>query len=426
MVFTYTKDEALTSAQIWGISAAIGACFCFLVLLLIAALYARPSTRKFLDRVSFRIMVYALMCNMLHGIATAVCAFQTADSAACGFSVWLIMLTLQCGSWLIFGIALNLQCVLIHGLDGRVMEKFYILGALTLAICVTVPPLATKQYGWDPLNEACWMTATEPKERLRWQLGSQVLWTLFAAVGESIVFVTVVGYMFRHQVVFVSSSSSRIPSLTSHPMQIVHGRRIHKAIRALKGPAPVDAKTRTLKHATEYRKVIIRVSLYPMVSIVLNGITVACDLFLSVSGSISTRTDLNVSTLNNLMYGLRPSIYALLAISDPALIRAVRSLLRHRDSSSVDHSSHTSAPLTVHIELEELCKTDDGRTLPALSSSPKSGVSDDSPIQAAFDKAGRAEEGDGGRRSQSLERTMEERTAEAVEREERKNFKTQI
>ncbi|KAJ7024370.1 hypothetical protein C8F04DRAFT_1270386 [Mycena alexandri] len=417
MAFTYTKEDALTSARIWGISAAIGACFCSLVLVVIAGLYTRPSTRKFLNRVSFRIMVYALACNMLYGIATAVCAFQTADSRGCGFSVWLIMLTLQCSSWLMFGIALNLQLVLVHGLNGHTMEKFYILGALVIAIGVTVPPLATKQYGWDPLNEACWMTATEPKKRLRWQLGCQVIWSLFAAVGETIVFITVLVHMFRHQ--------------------FVHGRRIQNASRALKGPAPVDAKTRTMKHATAYRKVIIRISFYPMVSIVLNGITVGCDLFLSVSGSISTQTDLNVSTLNNLMYGLRPSIYALLAISDPALIRAVRSLL-HRDSSSIDHSSRdrplsyaptvsVKRPMTVHIELEELRKTDDGKTPPPPPPSPRSEfkLDLDSPIKAEFGMAADVAEAEEGRRSR-LERVIEERTAEAVERDERKNFKTQI
>ncbi|KAJ7750224.1 hypothetical protein B0H16DRAFT_1549877 [Mycena metata] len=408
MAFTYTKEDALTS-YIWGISAAIGACFCFLVLVLIAALYTRPSTRKFLNRVSFRIMVYALACNMVHGIATAVCAFQTANSRGCGFSVWVILLTLQCSSWLIFGIALNLQ--LVHGQNGHTMEKFYILSALVIAISVTVPPLATKQYGWDPLNEACWMTATEPKTRLRWQLGCQVIWSLFAAVGETIVFITVSVYMFRHQ--------------------FVHGRRIQNASRVLIGSAPVDAKTRTMKHATTYRKVIIRISFYPMASMILNGITVGCDLFVT-----SARCRILILHLDNLMYGLRPSIYALLAVSDPALIRAVRSLL-HRDSSSIDSGDRPLSfapstlshkrPMTLHIELEELHKKYGGKTPPPPPPSPRSEfkMDLDSPIQAEFDKVADAEEAWEGRRTQ-LERVIEERTAQAVERVERKNFKTQI
>ncbi|KAJ7116799.1 hypothetical protein C8R43DRAFT_1137833 [Mycena crocata] len=306
-------------SQIWGVSAATGACFCFL--------YARPSTRSYLDRVSFRIMVYALGCNLLHGIATAVCAFQTSDSAACGSSVWLII---------------------VHGVNGHMMEKYYILGALTIALGVTIPPLASKQYGWDNLNEACWMTASDQDVRLRWQLGSQLVWSLFAALGEAIVFLIVVVYMFRHQASQINGSRTRSDSVT------------------LQGTTPADAKTKAISHAAQYRGVIIRIAFYPAVSIVLNGITVACDLYF---------------ILNNLVYGLRPSIYALLAISDPALMRALRSLLNEYRgkkenttgmSSSggpvfISHATLASqGQITIHIELEEVRQTDEGETLPPL------------------------------------------------------------
>ncbi|KAJ6601418.1 hypothetical protein DFH09DRAFT_562910 [Mycena vulgaris] len=422
------KPQPCTLTQIWGISAAIGACLCMLVLGLIIVLYVRSSTRPFLDRVSFRIMVYALACNMLYGISTAVCAFQTADSVACGFSVWLIMMTLQFGSWLIFGIALNLQLVLVHGVNGHIMEKYYILAALTIALCVTIPPLASHQYGWDELNGACWMTAADQKKRLRWQLGSQLIWSLLAAVGEAIVFLIVLSYMFRHQ--------------------IVHGSRIRSDSRSTRSDTQVgapyaDPKTKVINHAAQYRSVIIRISFYPMVSIALNGITVACDLYLSVTGSISSQRDMNVAILNNLMYGIRPVIYALLAISDPALMRAMRSVLneaRGRKDNTTGNSSSggpshatggaSQGQITVHIEPEEVRQTDDGDTLPPMS---PLGSAHKSPLGGMF---GKAEEGlvsgdDLPNRLSVLrrghvQRAKEAKAAAAVAREERKDFKTQI
>jgi len=83
--------------------------------------------------------------------------------------------------------------------------------------------------------------------------------------------------------------------------------------------------------------------------------------------------------------------------------------------------------MAVHIELEELQRTEDGKTPPAPPPSPKSEfkLDLDSPIKAEFGMAADVVEAEEGRRSR-LERVIEERTAEAVERDERKNFKTQI
>ncbi|KAJ6623072.1 hypothetical protein B0H10DRAFT_2213769 [Mycena sp. CBHHK59/15] len=373
---------------------------------------------------------------MIHGTATAVCAFQTADSPSCGLSVWLIMVTLQFGSWLIFAIALNLQLVLVHGINGHHMEKFYIAGAFTLALCVTIPPYASKQYGWDDLNEACWMTASDPSERLRWQaclplpiiiqpLGSQLIWSLLAAVSETVVVAIVVGYMFRHQ--------------------IVHGRNIRSGSRSRSDTVQgttvaADLKAKTINHAAQYRNVIVRISFYPMVSIALNGITVACDLYLSVTGSISSQKDLNISTLNNLMYGLRPAIYALLAISDPSLLRSLRCAVNEfrgkKDNTTGNSSSGgpvsgstmiSQGQITVHIELEEVRQTDDGESLPPLRDVRAKDA-------GAFEKEdeGFADSGEdlpsrlSALRRGQLQRVREAKAAATAARAERKDFKTQI
>ncbi|KAF7307341.1 hypothetical protein MIND_00528100 [Mycena indigotica] len=401
------------SRQIWGIGSAIGACLCFLVLSLIALLYARPRSRPYLNRVSFRVMVYALTANMLHGIATAVCAFQTQDSSACGFSVWLILLTLQFSSWLIFGIALNLQLVLIHGISGHVMEKYYILSALIIALCVTIPPFAYKQYGWDDLNEACWMTASDPSVRLKWQLTTQLMWSLLAAVGESVVFCTVLSYMFRHQ--------------------ILHGKKLRNGSFGGESGGmnfSLDAKTKALNHAALYRSVIIRISCYPLASIIINGLTVACDLYLSVKGSIDSEKDLNIAILNNLVYGLRPSIYALLAVSDPALLRALRSAIHDcrsktghsKPCTSSDTPGNIASQLTVHIELEEVRRTDDGEMLPPLVAQKNAldgygkDLNEDLTSNQMIERI----------RKSHVQRAKDAKIAAAIAKEERQDFKSQI
>ncbi|KAJ7501654.1 hypothetical protein B0H11DRAFT_1908090 [Mycena galericulata] len=93
-------------------------------------------------------------------------------------------------------------------------------------------------------------------------------------------------------------------------------------------------------------------ALYPLSSIVLNGLNVAFDLYLSVTGTICYRAEFNIKILDNTVYGVRPFVYALLAITDPVrahqktpikytifqwyLIRAVRAAanrLRKDDST---------------------------------------------------------------------------------------------
>ncbi|KAJ7107698.1 hypothetical protein C8R44DRAFT_744298 [Mycena epipterygia] len=333
-------------------------------------------------------MVYSLRCKMLYGAASTVAAHQTASSPACSFSIWLLMLT---------NIRDRTQPA-VHRVNGHMMEKYYVVGA---ALAVTLPPLAAKQYG------------------------TQLIWSLFAAVGETMVFLVVLGFMFRHQ--------------------FVHGRQIPSGSRSRSGSdantlTRTDAKARVVDHAAQYRGVIIRISFYPLASIVLNGLSVGCDLYLSVIGSITTQTEFNINILTNVIYGMRPSVYALLALSDPALMRAMSSVVaqargRMEDTSGNGSSgvgvSHTTGAsqgqITVHIELEEVRQADDGGVLP-----PPVVKHNGSSLFNVKAGEGFGTSGDNlpnrldALRREQLQRAQESKAAAAVAREERKDFKTQI
>ncbi|KAF7303038.1 hypothetical protein MKEN_01267100 [Mycena kentingensis (nom. inval.)] len=312
------------SSEIWGFTSMAGAISCSLVLVLIAILYTRSSTRPYLDRVSFRLGLYGLVSMMLHAIANAVAAFLTEPSVGCGLSVWVVMVTLQFTSWIMFGIGINLQLVVVHGVSGRVMEKYYIIGSAILALCVTVPAFAAHQYGWDPIYAACWMAGVDSATRLKWQLATQTLWALLATVGETISIFIVCLHLHRHRVMYAETMQSTSRSSSSHT---------RTDSTATHGASP--------SYAIQYRAIIIRVSFYPAVSIVINGLTLACDLYLSAQGAEAiTPPDYNITLLVDLLYGLRPSIYAFLAASDPALLRAIRVAVN--ELRGIDDSDRTS------------------------------------------------------------------------------------
>lgn len=90
MTFEFTPDKAAISNRLWAIPSAVGAGLCFLVLMIIVPVALHPASRSHLDRVSFRIVVYALVANMIFGIASAVGGTETGPGFACSFSIFVL------------------------------------------------------------------------------------------------------------------------------------------------------------------------------------------------------------------------------------------------------------------------------------------------------------------------------------------------
>ncbi|THU90579.1 hypothetical protein K435DRAFT_675819 [Dendrothele bispora CBS 962.96] len=137
---------------------------------------------------------------MVFGTVNAILDSYTRPSWKCGFTVWILQLTWQLSSFLSFCIALNLQLVVVHRVNGQRMEKFYVIGSCLVSLCTTIPPYAAGQYGWDPLENDCWYSSDNPDEQRAWKIGSQLLWLLLTALGEIIACLVVFIYIIKHQV----------------------------------------------------------------------------------------------------------------------------------------------------------------------------------------------------------------------------------
>ena len=59
----HSCDFGHHSNQVWAVTSAVGAGLCFLVLVVIAALYTHRGSRIHLNRVSFRLMLYSLVAK---------------------------------------------------------------------------------------------------------------------------------------------------------------------------------------------------------------------------------------------------------------------------------------------------------------------------------------------------------------------------
>ncbi|KAJ3739087.1 hypothetical protein DFH05DRAFT_1407764 [Lentinula detonsa] len=297
---------AITSNLLWAVTSAVGAGLCFLVLLAISAVWWHPTSRPHLDRVSFRIVMIALFANMIFGIASAVGGTMTHGGFLCGFSIFVLQWTLQISSFLLFSIALNLQLVVVNGFNGQNLEKFYIIVSLVFATVLTVPPYAANQYGWDPLEQDCWYKNDNLGQRLAWQISTQMAWTAITALGEIIASTSVMLFMVKHHVrtrrVFLSTQS--ISRSSSNSPQVIH--------------------------ANSYKRIILRIALYPLASCFVNLLSIFTALHSTIADGIHNQTDYNILLLSDFLYGGRAIVYALLAASDPVSTEYDQSRLLER------------------------------------------------------------------------------------------------
>ncbi|KAJ7893378.1 hypothetical protein B0H14DRAFT_3671873 [Mycena olivaceomarginata] len=185
------------------------------------------------------------------------------------------------------------------------MEKFYIFGSIIISLCLTVPPYAAKQYGLVQLEpthlpKTVGTRARTRRKRLAWQIGTQLFWTLLTVAGKVATASTVIIYIVQHQK--VPSDWHWISNATT--------------------PTPAVVVKDRLVDDTVYRSVIFR--------IVINLTSVACVIHITQEDGVHNWTGYSVLLVSDFLYGVRAALYALLAATDPGLVRAVRAFIQSK------------------------------------------------------------------------------------------------
>ncbi|KAJ7359458.1 hypothetical protein DFH08DRAFT_952592 [Mycena albidolilacea] len=279
-----------------------------------------PVSRPHLNRVSFRLLVYALVANLAYGVGM-IGGMNLKAGAACNGIVFLQNMCLTFAGVMFFSMALNLQLVLVHGVNGQKMEKYYVLGAVLLTLACNVPPYAVGAFGFWEFNQTCWFNSPTSTVQLRWFVGTQAFWLILMATCEVISFFSIVGFMiFRHRVRSVMSEST-LSTLSQPPL-----------------PKPPILL---------YRKMILRIGLYPLVSCFLNISGAMLDLHIILYPTW-TETNWRLAIVDLLIYVLRPLVYATLAATDPSFLRALHAL-RPRSEPQSDPAD----PTRIHVTLSD-------------------------------------------------------------------------
>ncbi|KAJ7639968.1 hypothetical protein DFH06DRAFT_1334887 [Mycena polygramma] len=285
-----------------------------LLLVAITGLQLHSVSRPQLDRVSFRLLTYALVANVVFSVAMLPVMKET--NRACSFVAFLNLVSPLFSACMFCSIALNLQLVLVYSIDGNKMEKLYILGTIFLCGACTIPAWVAGELGW--FNGTCWIRGFTPTEQLHWLLGTQSVPMLLIATLELVSFLRIIVFMImRIQRLRMSQSigSSLITSLESSLPR-------HPVVR--------------------FRWMIIRIALYPLLSCFLSVTTCVLDVY-SVQHIELTNLTITLGATDLFIYCLRPLLYTMLACTDPVISPPAHVGLNSLPSPVVSTSSSLTA-----------------------------------------------------------------------------------
>ncbi|KAF9263929.1 hypothetical protein L218DRAFT_297426 [Marasmius fiardii PR-910] len=293
---------------------------CLPVVLLVFAAYIDRSSRKHLDRVSFRLVVLALLCNLVSSIT--LMSFYVRHDADCLGFMWSLQFFGQLCSNLSLCVGLNLLLVMVWRQDGRKLERWYFIGSILQALIVSLPAVGAKAWGPDPTTGSCGYVFLDPGERRRWRIATVLAWPLIDIIGELVTFTWVLIYMMRSKAfnrTLINSSRNRKSWISNNSSQCTSGAR----------------------RARKHQMVVLRILLYPL--------SAALSVILLVCGEIYTnRANPSIKVAKTLIpigFLVRTVLYSLITILDPSLLRALQTLfniLRGRLTESDLRSS--SAP----------------------------------------------------------------------------------
>ncbi|KAJ7733027.1 hypothetical protein B0H16DRAFT_1769745 [Mycena metata] len=199
-----------------------------------------PVSRPHLNRVSFRLLMYALVANLGY----TLCASYTnklTSGAACSGTACFANTCILFAAIMFFCMALNLHLVLVHGVNGQSMEKYYVSGAVVMQYSVI-------RCRYNEVTHWCWFRSSEVAERLRWWMFSIGLWPFLLSAGKLLAFFTIVGSMDWRLSILLKLLYTLRPM--AYTLLAATDPSLLRALRALRGsnkasPKPISVSGRS-------------------------------------------------------------------------------------------------------------------------------------------------------------------------------------
>ncbi|KAJ7615457.1 hypothetical protein FB45DRAFT_1064376 [Roridomyces roridus] len=289
------------------------------------------SSRKHLDRVSFRLLVYTLVSHVIFGMLGLIESLYVFPGWQCSLLAFLLNFIILFSPSIFFCMALNLMLVLVYNVNGRMMEKYYIIGSLVLGCACVGSAYASGRLGADTKHHICWYNNENEARMLPWVIGTQVFWMLLLSAAELGVFLVIVAYLLP----FIFDSSC---TLARHSPD-----------------SESQSRGRTRLTIVTLRGIILRIGLYPLVSCLMNVTSSLLSVYSLREEAEAVPSVTPAKPVGVMIYSARTLMYSMMAATDPSFLQAIRARRAASAESSSTAQRATQVPpsvcLTTFVDL---------------------------------------------------------------------------
>ncbi|WRT69972.1 uncharacterized protein IL334_006963 [Kwoniella shivajii] len=163
-----------------NVAASLSLAMCLIVLGLTIWVYSYPTCRHILDRVSFRLLVVAMIWEFWYSFVF-LCLYindsiyrpdNSWGPRPCTAGVYFLVSSMHVVDLLIMFIAINLLLTINLGLNPLQLrlERWYIGISICIAYIAPLPSAALQHFGWDPALNTCWINGKGRKTRFNYLL----------------------------------------------------------------------------------------------------------------------------------------------------------------------------------------------------------------------------------------------------------------
>ncbi|WVW86435.1 hypothetical protein I302_108483 [Kwoniella bestiolae CBS 10118] len=319
-------------------------------------IYRHKSARRALDRISFRLLLWSMAWEVAYSVDYfIVCGNPSfvarySHTKACIAGAYFQVGTLGVVNWMCTCIAVNLMITICFNRDpiGLGLEKWYILGSTVLGLGVPIVPAILGHFGHDPVFGTCYFTSNY-ENRVEYLLLDLYLWQILSSVIATVAVVATLTTLIRHgrkttRLLMDGNSLNKAfhreiengeSPASSGATDSFFENSLPSCLKLNTPPEPkAQSQTQTNRLQDKLIKIALRISLYPISLIIVNGIMTIGDLFLTSSGGINSKGDFIVFLIYNFMYAGRGIVFACLGIFvDPCLARGYKAALKERNDS---------------------------------------------------------------------------------------------
>nr|XP_031860363.1 uncharacterized protein CI109_004251 [Kwoniella shandongensis]KAA5527435.1 hypothetical protein CI109_004251 [Kwoniella shandongensis] len=345
-------------------------------------IYSHHSARPKIDRISFKLLLWSMAFEVIYDVVYIVLdaspsfVLRIAKTKGCVVGVYFMLGSMGVVNYLCTCIAINLMMTICFQSNPIALglEKWYVGVSIVLGMGVPIVPAVLGHFGEDKSLGVCYFTATDKDERFKLLLIDLYIWQGLSCIVATGAIVATLIKLFRHGrattqallggntlncalqetldvAQFVNQShpdtesgletiptSSALESISKsqYPVESSGRKSFTLCRKALFAKRDVKVESPRRLQDRLFR-IALRISMYPVALIIVNGLLTAGDMYLAHTGGIQSRTSFVLFVVYDFLYGGRGIVFASLGIFvDPCLFRGFKAAFEARKRTAVN------------------------------------------------------------------------------------------